>query len=253
MTHKRKGNCKNSNSGVGTKPEEDFSALRRSLFAQLSPTTPLQRIAVGTVASWSWRCKLAADLDATSAARPPGEETPKADGETNSETNSKISQWYAADRESLRARITFLCRLKADFENCGRIRDDWKDDLTRCFGEDFFTDLKKWEPPNWDAALLAAHLVKHAETFGGPLPNTPEEEPIMISSPFQQKQMVSKLLSQETRHLRALMLMTDQKAGAARGGLNGSALGFESHDLESAIHNQQRAVQWFMRLRRHHL
>jgi hypothetical protein len=111
-----------------------------------------------------------------------------------------------------------------------------------------------WQPANWDSALLAAHLVKHAEAFRMPLPNVPEEGgPKEIPSPFLQEQMVSKILSREISHIQTLILMTDQRAGAARAGLNGRALGFESEDLESATYGLQRAVEWFMRLRRHNL
>jgi hypothetical protein len=253
MTRKRRVNRKNSNSGVGTKQEDpEFSALRKNLFAQLSPTTPLQHIAVETVLSCSWRCRLAIRLDAESAAQFVGE-LPKAEGETNFETDPTVSRWYGESREALRTGIRFLSRCKEDFESFARIRDDWKEHMDRGWGEDLFADLKKWEPANRDALLLADHLVRHQRRFGGSLPNTTEGEPEVMPDPLLQKQMVSKLLTQEIRHLHALALITDQKVGVARGRLNGSVMGFESHYLKSAMHDLQRSVEWLKRLRRHHL
>jgi len=248
MTSKRKVNRKNSNTDIGTKRNiVESSALRRSLFAQFSPRTPLQQLAVEEVVFHSWRYELATRLDAKRATQVLEEQTPEGD-------IPKVSQWYGANLESMRAAAKFLSRVKDEFESCKRIRDEWKQDLIRCCGEDFLTTLMNWQPANWDAALLAAHLVRHAKTFRMPLPNIPEEGgPKEIPSPFLQVQMVSKILSQEISHIQALILMTDQRAGAARGGLNGRALRFESEDLESAKHGLQRAIEWFMSLRRHNL
>jgi len=250
MPRKRRVSCKSSNSRVRTKQEAEFLALRRGLFAQLHPTTPLQRIAAEMVASCSWRCVLSIRLDAKSAAQLLGEQTPEAEGEAESETDPKVSQWYGASRESLRAATRFLGRLKADFEYCGRLRDDWRDDLIRCSGKDFFEDLKKWEPANLTALQLADQLVKHQSLFGGSLPT--EGQPALMPDPLLQKEMLSKLLSQEIRHLLALANIAVQRDGAPSGS-NGNALGLVSNHVKPAMDALQRAVAWFMQLRRHRL
>src|SRR5579872_3279375 len=121
------------------------------------------------------------------------------------------------------------------------------------WGEDFFADLKKWEPAHLVAFQLADHLVKHQQLYGGSLPSTGEREPEVMPDPLLQKQMVSRLLSQEIRHLQAIALLTDQKVCVPRGRLNESSLGYSSADFKSAMNDMQRTVEWFMRLRRHHL
>lgn len=145
MARKRK-NRKSSNSRARTKQEAELNALRRSLFARLSPRTALESIAAETVVACALRCKVAAGLDAKSAAQFLGEQTPKAEGVTNSQAVSKVRQWYGASRESQRAAIRFLLHCSADFEANLRVRDEWKEDMDRGWGEDLFTDLKKFEP-----------------------------------------------------------------------------------------------------------
>ena len=165
-----------------------------------------------------------------------------------------MNNWYGADGESLRAGIRFLSECRDDFGNNGRIREEFKADLARCSGEDFLSDLIKWEPGNWEAVVLADHLVKHAEQFRRPLPTiATEAAPEVLPDPFQGRPMVSKLLNQEIRHLSALALISDQKAGVGGGGFNGRALRFLSDNLKSAMDDLQRAVEWYRRLRRHNL
>jgi hypothetical protein len=252
MARKSK-NRKSSNSRVRTKQEPELNALRRSLLASLSPHTALESIAAETVVACSLRCKVAAGLGAKSAAHFLGEQTPEAEGVTSSQAVSKVSQWYGASRESLRAGIRFLSRCKDDFETNARTRDDWKKDMDRGWGEELFADLKKWEPSNLVVFQLADQLVTHQQLHGGSLPGAAEGEPEVMPDPLLNKQMVSKLLSQEIRHLHSLALVSDQKVGVARGGFNGIAQGLASHDLKSVMHDLQRALEWFMRLRRYRL
>jgi hypothetical protein len=109
-----------------------------------------------------------------------------------------MNNWYGADGESLRAGIRFLSECRDDFENNGRIREEFKADLARCSGEDFLSDLIKWEPGNWEAVVLADHLVKHAEQFRRPLPTiATEAAPEVLPDPFQGRHMVSKLLTRK--------------------------------------------------------
>jgi hypothetical protein len=250
-----RGPHKTSDSGVGTQQEDaEFSALRKSLSAQLSPETPLQHVAFDNVVYCSWRCSLAIHLDAKSSAQCLGEQTPEGQGETGSKTDFKVSGWYGWDRDSLRAGIKFLSRCRDEFENCKRIRDEWKEDMDRGWGEEFFADLKNWEPANWTAVLLADHLQQHSARYRRPLPPIDTEaEPRVLSDPFQNKQMVSKLLNQEIRHLSALAVITNQKVAAGSGGAHGNPLGVSSHYFTFAMHDLHRAVEWFMRLRRRHL
>lgn len=75
----------------------------------------------------------------------------------------------------------------------------------------------------------------------------------MVPDPLLQKQMVSKILSQEIRHLEEIAQFTDQTADAEPGGGNRNALGLVSNHVTSAMDDLQRSVEWFKRLRRHNL
>jgi hypothetical protein len=252
MTHKGKVNRKKSNSDVGTKKEPEFNALRRVLFAQFSPRTPLQQTAVEAVAACSLRFMQATRFVANDAAQSFRERTPEAEGEANTDTSPKVTRWYGADRRSLREGIKFLSLCAQQFEASPTIREEWKEDMDRGWGEDLFAELKKWEPKNYEAVLLVGHLITHAQTFRRPLPNIPEGEVKVMPDPFLQKQMVCKLIRQEIRHLQALAQISDQRADAP-GGVNENAMSLAFSYLKSAMDDLQRAVEWFMRLRRHRL
>jgi len=94
MTRKGKFNYENSKYGVATKQKAEFTPLRKSLFAQFSPTTPLQGTAVEAVVCCSWRCKLATRLYAKRAEQLLGQQTSEAEGEIRSETDSRVRRWY---------------------------------------------------------------------------------------------------------------------------------------------------------------
>jgi hypothetical protein len=253
MARKRKNNRRSSNYHIRTKQEAELNALRRNLFASLSPKTALESVAAEMVVACSLHCKVAAVLDAKSATLVLVEQTPEAEGVTNSQAVSRVSQWHSASPKSRRDAIRFLEQCSKDFGENLRVRDEWKEDMDRGWGEDLFADLKKFEPANTDALLLATHLVKHARLYRKPLPDTPGGECKVIPDPLLQKQMVSKLLNQEIRHLMELTQITNQRTDVALGGTNRNALGLVSNQVTPAMFALQGAVEWFKRVRRHNL
>jgi|HubBroStandDraft_4_1064222.scaffolds.fasta_scaffold118916_1 hypothetical protein len=230
-----------------------FQSLSRTLHEELLPKTALQNIAFEEIVSCTWRLKLSVRLEMRRA----GTFLDTSDGrETQTripEGTPVISSWCLAGRQELRDGIRFLEFIIGDFENNGQVREEWKEPLDRAFGVGFFEELTKWTHMSRDAILLADHLVRHAKTFGKPLPPIDGKQAAeLVVDPAQGYQMVGKLLNRELEHLRGLSASWTQRTSQTIDAHN-AVVDFAPRYYTTASRDLHRAVDWYVHLKEENL
>jgi len=228
----------------------ELQSLGWALHTELLPTTALQHTAVERIVHCIGRVKLATGLemrragsllDAPNSQEEAAPEPPKGASET--------LKWCLAGRQELRDAIRFLEFVKGDFENSGRVREDHKEPLDRAFGPEFYDQLTKWMPMSHDAILLTQHLVRHAETFGKPLPPLNGDQPAkIVIDPAQGHQMVGKLLELKLQDLRVLSTSWEQRMSQAVDA-HTATVDFDPRFFTAACRDLERAVKWFLFLK----
>jgi len=144
----------------------EFQALRRSLQMQLQPMTALQYIALEEIVVCTWRCKLAMRQETQHLKALL--DTPK-DGEPQPDepiVSAARTKWFGSGRRELNEDIRILKALEQAVRAKGRVPEEWKDQLDRAFGVEFYESLVKWPTISLDAILVANHLARHTATFG---------------------------------------------------------------------------------------
>jgi hypothetical protein len=144
----------------------EFQALRRSLQSQLQPTTALQRIALEEIAVCTWRCRLAIRQETQhlkALLDNPKDGEPQPDEPIVSAARTK---WFGSGRRELNEGIRVLEAFEKAVRAKGRVPAEWKEQLDRAFGVEFYELLVRWPTMGLDAILLANQMVRHVATFG---------------------------------------------------------------------------------------
>jgi hypothetical protein len=231
----------------------EFQTLHRTLREQLRPRTALQGIALEEIVCCSWRCKLAARLEAQRLRILL--ETPQDREVQPKETQDPARmRWYTASRQDLGRAIGILEHVSRDFETGGRVREEWKEPLDKAFGGGFYESLTKWTSMSIDAILIADHLAKHAKTFGKPLPYPDDKELAkVVVDPSQSIQMAGKLIDERLCHLRDLHRSWEQRASESGAAQAASPVDFAPRYFTTTTRDQHRAVQWYVSLKKNNL
>ena len=116
-----------------------------------------------------------------------------------------MSPYVLWDNASMRNAIRCLSYVICECEKYPNLSEERKEQLRKAFGKEFVAELTEWAAPNWDACLLAHHLIRHAKTFRHPLPPITETAPKVLRDPKQMKEMMLKLLRQKRFHLQELL------------------------------------------------
>jgi hypothetical protein len=223
----------------------EVQSLRRTLCAELSPTTTLQNIGFEEVVCCTWRLRLAVRLEMRRAARfLDGSEEQGAKPESPGGT-PVMPNWYLSDRQELRDAIRFVEFVIGDFEENGVVREDWREPLDRAFGVGFHDLLTKWTPMNRTAVLMADFLIRHQENTGMKLPRF---DTGVVIDPAQGSQMVGKLLDRELQHLRHLSRSWAQRASQTID-VHDAVADFAPRYFTTASRDLHRAVEWFEHLK----
>jgi hypothetical protein len=224
-----------------------FEKLLASLFVQLAPTTPLQNVAVDQIVSCFWRSKLAMRVETRrlAAYSEPISEPQAACGEQHSERTAERNP----SRELTRSKIRFLGKLRADVEEYGLLHeDDWKDDVIKYFGTDFYQNITAWKHMSISAIHMAIMLDDKNKNFQTPLPPDLQQLPKdkeVIEDPQLKLQMVLKLIDLEARHSNELLLNSEESDRALRP----EPIESIARHFAAATSDLRLAVDWFRHLR----
>jgi len=244
----------------------EFETLRCDLRSQLQPTTALQLIALEEVGCCCWRCKLAARLEMrqlTALFDVPANEEPQSEGSIPS---TAMTRWFGSGRRELNDGIRILQAFDGAVRTRGGVPGEWKEQLDRAFGVEFYESLVKWPGMSIDGILIAEHLARQRATYGNPGAGREDsaqkvagdkksvrtaaddnDSPRVILDPSQNLNMVLKLIEQLTRFLRDLARSSETRglAGAQAAG----ATDFPPRYLTTACRDLHRAVDWYAHLK----
>lgn len=240
---------KELNVSEADKPE--FELLRKSIFQQLAPGTPLQTIAADTVVACSWRCKLAMRLETRTLANfstaPEESQSEKSD----SERDAGATQWYGASRSALRAGMRLLADLHADIAQDGALHlAARKDEVVKAFGMEFYDNLETWKPMNMQAILAAEAIAAHQKNFNiEPIPALQPAPGVKVVVDERQKvDMMLKLIELQMQHL------ADLSRSSSLAQTSGTVLtDFIPRHFPTVSRDLQRAVDWFLYLKENKL
>jgi hypothetical protein len=230
----------------------EFEALRAELQSQLSPTTALQRIAFDRIMCALWRQKLALRLDAkrlrTAFDQIEENESPAQEDVPLESTLQR--KWYGESGTDVRAAIRFLSELRQDVEENGWIHaDKWKQSVIRVFGDEYFSMLTEWIPPNPDAIRMAEALVAKSKRFDPPLSKTSPESKPEIADPRLGWQVGVKLIDLMRMHLEGLSRIKKLSMNSDSTEHTTSSLELAGRYLTSSTREVERAVGWFLFVR----
>jgi hypothetical protein len=226
-----------------------FEELRSGLLAQLTPSTPLQRLAFERLVASSWIYKLALRQQMSGLQAPLEQDGEPASGTLEpTVTGGEISDLWGRDRADLRSRIRVLASIRDDIAENGLTHiNQWRGEAVRLFGAGFVDTLTQWQPQVSDSALqLALQLVSHAEKYQMPLP--PELEPPKPvdpnANPALQRDMMAKLVELKSQSLRELLDFERTSGGKTSGTAE-----FAARYAARATRALEAAVHWFVFLR----
>jgi len=225
----------------------DFETLRETLCQQLSPETPLQKVAFEQIVSSCWRCKLAIRLEMqrlkTEFAIKPRPPIPSIE-----QQDANAIQWHGANRQNIRHGLKVLhdLRLEISRDNFFDFKS-WKRDIVDALGPDFYAELERSSPTR----LLRRQL---NETLGneGPVeaglgapPNDKASQPANSKLDGEQElKMPSKLIDEQIQFLTNL-----DRALLQDGVSRDFATDFLPRYFASASRDLQRSVDCLLYLR----
>jgi hypothetical protein len=198
----------------------ELRALRLNLLRQLAPTTPLQHIGFEHVVTCCWRCKLALRLEARLLESLLAGQNCEALVESTDNENPTMRQWWGASPRSLQEGIRYLTQIQKDVDAYGKVRDDWKDGLVNGFGPEFFAELTRWTPMDHEAIMFANSVVAKEKMFNWPTVAETGEK--VVIDPQQGREMTSKLIRQERRHLEDIRRLSEDNSLLSSGVQNAS-------------------------------
>ena len=231
----------------------EFETLDRTLREQLRPGMALQSIGLEKIVCCAWRCKLAARLEARRL-RILLEATQDREAQPEDAQDPARLRWYAATRQDLRGAIRILDSVRREFEQLGRIPEERKDELDRLFGIEWYESTTKWVSMSKEAILAAHHMEEHAKNFGTGLPYVNDKELAkVVVDPSQCFQMVDKLIAHTLQHLHDLRRSWDQRASESVAAQAASPVDFAPRYFTTATRDLQRAVEWYVSLKKNRL
>jgi len=231
--------------------KNEFEVLRSELQDQFSPATTLQRIAFDRILCALWKQKLAVRLDAQRLKEVSDQF--KNENSDNTDKSESLSEkllkpdWYGASGADLRATIRFLSHLRGDVEANGWIHaEDWKPQVVRTFGENFFSMFSHWVPINIDAIYASEAITAHKERYGSPLPPVGSGNARILKDPRLSWQMGVKLIDLMNQHLESLARIN--RLGADGNGKEHPTFALElaTRYFTSATRELERAVAWYL-------
>jgi len=233
----------------------EVETLHLTLREELRPVTALQSIGLEKIVCCAWRCKLAARLEARRLRilldTPQDREIKPEDAQ-----DPARMRWYAASRQDLGNAIRVLNDVRLEFEHLGLIPEERKENLDGLFGFGCYDSLTKWPSMNKQTILLAIHMAEHAKNFGkGEGPPYPDEKELAktVVDPSQSLQMVKKLIDEKLQHLHDLRRSWDQRASESVAAQAASPVDFAPRYFTTATRDLQRAVEWYMSLKKSRL
>jgi hypothetical protein len=228
--------------------QPEYSALQAMLRRQYAPSTAMQQIAFQRIVCCAWRFKLSIRMEMRrlnthfDLQTEPG---PLVDG---MEDKAVAPRWYGWGRAELRAAARTLMELRADIQANGWIHADrWKEPLTTMFsGDEFYNSLSDWSPGNIVAIQAAEYLVKHAELYNMPLPEslTGGDTDRAVIDPRARWEMMVKIVDLKLQQLNDFRRLLDGR------GMDGDSESAASVDVGSryfttASRDLERAVAWY--------
>jgi hypothetical protein len=140
-----------------------FETPRRNLRDQLSPGTTLQEVGFERILIGIWKSKLALRLEAKQLKAT----FEQLDGVEHSVQEHGPAQsllppkWYYADRAARKAALSLLSNLLNVVQESGWLHaEEWKPEIVRVFGEEYFFLLTQWVPMTPSAIKMANMLVR---------------------------------------------------------------------------------------------
>jgi hypothetical protein len=122
--------------------------------------------------------------------------------------------------------------------------EQWRAEVIRLHGLDFFNTLASWRPtvPE-EAVLCAAHLVQHAESYHMPLPPelTPSPGAQVIANPLLQREMMAKFVETKIQALKELLDFQAQSTSDAP-----ATAEFAARYMARTNRAAEAAVRWFV-------
>ncbi len=238
--------------------KNEFELLRSELQDQFSLATTLQRIAFDRILCTIWRQKLAVRLDAQRLKEASDQfRNENSDDTAQSESLSEKllkPDWYGASGADLRAAIRLLSRLREDVEENGWIHaEDWKPQVVRTFGENFFSMLTHWVPIKIDEIFLSEAVTEHTAIFGSQLPRARADSARIVKDSRLSWQMGVKLIDLMQQHLESLARINRSGAGGNAQEHRTSALELATRYFTSATRELERAVAWYLFIKEQHL
>jgi hypothetical protein len=244
----------------------EFETLRCDLRSQFQPTTALQLVALEEVGLCCWRCKLAARQEMrqlTALFDIPGKEEPQSEAPIPS---AAMTKWFGSGRRELNEGIRILQAFERVVRTRGRVPAEWKEQLDRAFGLEFYESLVKWPTISIDTILAAVHVARHRAKYGNPgadqkdsaqtvagdkkparTAGDDDDSAEVILDPLQNLNMVLKLIQQLMGFLRDLA-----RSWETRGSAGPQAAGptdFAPRYFTTASRDLHRAVDWYAHLK----
>lgn len=226
-----------------------LDAIRAGLAKQLRPSTFLQGIAFDAAISCIWLGKSAVRFESSRFEKLSHAPVGMQDHVGDSESSPEMLRWFGAGRRDLNAGIRILQQLRADISGVGYVRDHWKDQLTACFGSDFYTSLREWSPMNPCALQLTRQMIAHSENFNMPLPEPKEGNPVYVRDPQQEQEMVLKLVDSQMACLNALRRIADQGGLATEENDTAARIDFTPRYFRAIMKELKDTVDWILLLK----
>jgi hypothetical protein len=231
------------------KPE--YEVLRTELHKSMRLSTAMQQIGFERIVCCDWRSKL-------SLRREMRRLSPDVDLRTwqdqlgNQEKGLEVTapRWYAFGRAELRAAARLLLDLRQEIKQSGGLQlEEWKERLSKNFGDDFYDTLTRWQPVNTEAIRMAEHLVGHSKLLNLPLPDLGqlESSDAVIGDPRSRWEMMVKIVDLQLQHVYDLRRRLDETG--AGGDSTTAASGEDGRYFARANNDLERAVAWYQYLK----
>ena len=227
--------------------EREIKGLVRELHSELLPETPLQRITFKEIVHCAWQCELAARLDTRTISElvfsADEKETPPDPAE------QPTTDWYEAGPAALNQGIAFLERVKADVQEAGYVKEEWRQPLQQNFGPQFLNLLTDETTPIRTEALQLAVCLDYKDqtyNFGGTsnLLRQSTSGPEIMLDPMQRKQNILNIIDERMMHLHSLKKIRRNSPSSIRAEAGNSP----PRQFEHATRALHRAIRRYMNL-----
>jgi len=225
---------------LSTEERSAFNDLRKGLFDELMPNTPILQLLFEIVVADAWRVKLALRGEQRAVKK----QLDSGDPEPLRE-KVRMDFPYALSTSELRPRLELIENTLIDFAQSGCLNPDLEDPFTRAFGIEFWKTLIAWQPlDTMMVRLLEAGLEKQKAFAMKPLedPPTAEQERTYIEYDTKSRhEMVLKLMDMKKDELQLAI----HRLGATNAG--GRSIVEEADRLDLYLRYQTGARREFYR------